>query len=127
MHGHMSAKLSSLHKRLARLEQECAAKARHEELADCNCPGMKSAGSFLAPIFPEALEAELNKTCPVHGFRQLGRIVVMDSGTEESAKLWQLIPSSGSSLDCHCPGARLRGGRRRSSQDSYFCFPISRM
>ena len=66
----MSAKLSSLRKRLATLEQEQADRARREELVDCNCPEMKSSVTFLAPIFPEALEAELNKTCPVHGFRQ---------------------------------------------------------
>jgi hypothetical protein len=87
----MSAKLSSLRKRLATLEQEQADRARLEELADCNCPAMKSAGSFLAPIFPEALEAELNKTCPVHGFRQLGRIVVLNFGNQESAKVSQLV------------------------------------
>ena len=68
-----------------------ADRARLEELVDCNCPEMKSAGSFLAPIFLEALEAELNKMCPVHGFRQLGRIVVMDFGNQESTKVLQLI------------------------------------
>jgi hypothetical protein len=66
----MSAKLSSLRKRLATLEQEQADRARREELVDCNCPALKSATGFLAPIFPKALESELNKTCPVHGFRQ---------------------------------------------------------
>src|ERR1039458_5627752 len=37
----MSAKLSSLRKRLATLEQEQADRVRREELADCNCPEMK--------------------------------------------------------------------------------------
>jgi|ERR1035438_1523863 hypothetical protein len=86
----MSAKLSSLRKRLATLEQEQADRARREELADCNCPEMKSS-EFLSPIFPEALEAQLNKTCPVHGFRRFGRIVVMNFGPEKSAKVLQLI------------------------------------
>jgi hypothetical protein len=87
----MSAKLSSLSKRLAKLEQERAERVKREELEDCNCPGIRSAVPFLAPIFPEALEAELNKTCPVQGFRQLGRIVVMDFGNQESTKVLQLI------------------------------------
>jgi hypothetical protein len=87
----MSAKLSSLRKRLDTLEQQWADRARLEELADCNCPGIKSPGLFLAPIFPEALKAELNKTCPVHGFRQLGRIVMMNFGNQESTKVLQLI------------------------------------
>ena len=55
----MSAKLASLRKRLATLEQEQADRARREELVDCNCSGIKSSVSFLAPIFPEALEAQL--------------------------------------------------------------------
>jgi hypothetical protein len=87
----MPAKLSSLHNRLAKLEQEWAERVKREELADCNCPAMKSSVGFLAPIFPEALEAELNKTCPVHGFRQLGRIVRMNFGNQESTKVLQLI------------------------------------
>jgi len=87
----MPAKFSSPSNRLAKLEREWAERVKREELADCNCPAMKSAGSFLAPIFPEALEAELNKTCPVHGFRQFGRIVVMNFGNQESAKLLQLV------------------------------------
>src|ERR1035438_1770948 len=44
----MSAKLSSLRKRLATLEQEQADRAKVEELANCNCPESKSAMSFLA-------------------------------------------------------------------------------
>jgi len=102
----MSSKLSSLRKRLAKLEQEQADRAKVEELADCNCPEFKS-GGFLA-VFPraigalgapeapgalEALEAEMNETCPVHGLRRLGDITVMDFGTEseDTAKLDQLI------------------------------------
>ena len=94
----MSAKLSSLRKRLATLEQEQADRARREELADCNCPAMKSSVPFLA-VFPEAFEAELNETCPVHGFRRFGAITIIDfvnlDGTESesAAKMHQLITS----------------------------------
>jgi hypothetical protein len=96
----MSAKFSSLRKRLAKLEQEQANRARAEELADCNCPEFKSAMPFLA-ISPEAFQAETNKTCPVHRFRRLGSIssivFVEPNATcggariKESAKLLQLI------------------------------------
>jgi hypothetical protein len=86
----MSAKLSSVRKRLAKLEQEQADRARREELADCNCPELKSAVSFLA-VCPGQFEGEINTKCPVHGFRRFGEIVVMDFGTEESTKLSQLV------------------------------------
>jgi hypothetical protein len=95
----MSAKLSSLRKRLATLEQQRADRARREELADCNCPGMKSTVPFLAPIFPEALEDALNKTCPVHGLRRFGPMVILNfvnpDGTpsETTIKMHQLIRS----------------------------------
>ena len=95
----MSAKLSSLRQRLATLEQEQADRARREELANCTCPEMKSATGFLAPIFPEALEAALNETCPVHGLRRFGPIVILDFGnlagtdSEDTMKMCQLIDS----------------------------------
>jgi hypothetical protein len=102
----MSAKLSSLHKRLARLEQECAAKARREELANCNCPELKSAVSFLA-VCPRKFEEEINTTCPVHGLRRFGKIAIIDfvnlDGTtsEEAIKLQQLIDSHNLRLAQH--------------------------
>jgi hypothetical protein len=91
----MSAKLSSLRKRLDKLEQEQADRARREELADCNCPELKSAVSFLA-VCPRKFEEEINTTCPVHGLRRFGKIVIMDfvnlDGTsgERAIKLHQL-------------------------------------
>jgi hypothetical protein len=94
----MSAKLSSLRKRLVKLEQEHADRVRREELENCNCPELKSDGSFLA-VWPEALEAEMNETCPVHGLRRFGEIVIMDcvkpDGTESenTMKMCQLIDS----------------------------------
>ena len=92
----MSAKLSSLRTRLVKLEQEQAERAQREALADCNCPEIKSAISFLA-LESKQFEAEMNETCPVHGFRRLGElhpmIFVKPNGTvtEDSARLLQLI------------------------------------
>src|ERR1019366_2218229 len=94
----MSAKLSSLRKRLATLEQWQADRVRREELENCNCPELKSDGSFLA-VWPEALEAEMNETCPVHGLRRFGEIVIMDfinldgTSSERAIEIHQLIDS----------------------------------
>jgi hypothetical protein len=96
----MSGRLSSLSGRLAKVEQQQADRARREELADCNCPALKSTLSWLVPIFPEpvaALEAELNRMCPVHGLRRFGAITIVNfvkpDGTNEynTAKMHQLI------------------------------------
>jgi hypothetical protein len=102
----MSAKLSSLRKRLATLEQQWADRARLEELADCNCPGIKSAVSFLA-VCPRKFEEEINTMCPVHGLRRFGKIVIMNfvkpDGTagEWAIKLHQLIESHNLRLAQH--------------------------
>ncbi len=91
----------------AKLEQERADRARRDELADCNCPEMKSPVPFLAPVFPEALEAALNKTCPVHGLRRLGPITIFDfvnldrTESERTTKLRKLIESHGLRLLQH--------------------------
>ena len=88
----MSAKLSSLRKRLATLEQQRADRARREELADCNCPELKSSPGFYIAIHPEALASDLHEMCPVHGLRRFGTITIFDFGnTETTAKLEQLI------------------------------------
>jgi hypothetical protein len=102
----MSAKLSSLRKRLAKLEQEQADRAKVVELANCNCPELKCAVPFLA-VCPAKLEAEMNKTCPVHGLRRFGQIAILDfvnlDGTtsEETIKLEQLIDSHNLRLAQH--------------------------
>lgn len=91
----MSGRLSSLSRRLAKVEQRQADRARREELADCNCPKLKSTVPFLAPFIPEpleSLEAELHEMCPVHGLRRFGTIEIMNFGdTETTAKMEQLI------------------------------------
>ena len=87
----MSGKLSSLSRRVAKLEQQRADRKRGEQLANCIC--CESTMTHEA----EKFEAEMNRTCPVHGFRRLGIIVTMtiieSDGTvaEESVKLRQLV------------------------------------
>jgi hypothetical protein len=94
----MSRNLANLNKRLAKLEQGQSERARSEELENCNCPALKSEVSFLA-VWSEAFEAEMNKTCPVHGLRRFGPIVMLSfanpDGTEseDTMKLAQLIDS----------------------------------
>lgn len=69
-----SRKLMSLHKRLARVEQAVAdiAKRKEEAATTCICTGSTWANS----CYPEEFEAEMNRVCPVHEFRALGRIFV---------------------------------------------------
>jgi hypothetical protein len=88
----MSAKFSSLRKRLDKLEQEQADRARREELADCNCPELKSWPGFHIAIYPKVLESDLHEMCPVHGLRRFGPITIFDfEDAETTAKLEQLI------------------------------------
>lgn len=94
----MSRNLANLYKRLAKLEQECAEIELHEKLRNCNCPEVKSAAPFFFAFGPEQFEADMNQTCPVHGFRRLGKIlpIVFVEPTdktlvEDSVRLSQLI------------------------------------
>jgi len=66
----MSGTLSSLSRRLTKLEQQLADRARRAKLASCNC----SYVTIADPARPEEFEAEMNLPCPAHGFRRLGRI-----------------------------------------------------
>lgn len=91
----MSGKLPGLRKRLARVERTLANIAKGEELANCICLDSRSL-TVAWPHQPEEFEAEMNRTCPVHGFRRLGMIVQVrsvhgDGTVEESAKLDQLL------------------------------------
>jgi hypothetical protein len=87
----MSGKPSGLWKRLAKVEQQLADRARRAELANCHCRGMTMV------FTPEQFEAEMNRTCPAHGFRRLGTILAVGfvkpdkTVTEESAKLMQRV------------------------------------
>jgi hypothetical protein len=57
--------------RLEGLERKLADLVRQEELANCNCQTLTFARSI------ETFEAEMNKNCPAHGFRRLGRIITV--------------------------------------------------
>jgi hypothetical protein len=57
-------------KRLERLEEKYADLARQEALANCICQTHTVA--YSTKIF----EAEMNKTCPAHGFRRLGQLMI---------------------------------------------------
>ena len=59
-------------KRLEKLEQQMAEIARRESAANCNCRTHTLAAAA------EYFAAEMNKTCPVHGFRRLGKIQIME-------------------------------------------------
>ena len=72
----VSEKLSSLRKRMAEVERQTADIARREKLADCNCYPRGKTG--LNPFWsPEQFEAAANLPCPVHGFRRLGKIMIV--------------------------------------------------
>jgi hypothetical protein len=49
-----------------------SAKRKEEEATTCICTGSTLANS----LYPEEFEAEMNRVCPVHEFRQLGHIFV---------------------------------------------------
>ncbi len=66
----MSGTLSSLSRRLTKLEQQLADRAKRANLASCNC----SCITIADPARSEEFEAEMNLPCPAHGFRRLGRI-----------------------------------------------------
>jgi hypothetical protein len=74
----MSGKLPGLRRRLVSVEKALAETAGRENLADCNCKGRGECfGTVAFSNRPEAFEAEMNQTCPVHGFRHLGDVTVM--------------------------------------------------
>jgi hypothetical protein len=73
-------KLPSLRKRLTKLEQTLAKKAKQKELEDCIC---KDGAVFMLGKEDE-FEAEMNVACPVHGFRRLGQIVQIVTVAPES-------------------------------------------
>ncbi len=72
----MSEKLPNLEKRVAEVERQAAELARREKLADCNCypRGKNFPHAFWSP---EQFEDATNLPCPAHGFRRLGRIMIV--------------------------------------------------
>jgi hypothetical protein len=91
----MSGKLSSLSRRLAKVEQRMTDQARRAELANCTCihsPWVTGAITGQS----EKFEAEMSLPCPAHGFRRLGRIMRIrfmdpDGTAEPDPRLDELI------------------------------------
>ena len=74
----MAGKLAGLRRRLEKAEKALAETAEQEELANCICKvGAKSSPTIVQSNEPEKFEAEMNRKCPVHGFRHLGPILVI--------------------------------------------------
>ena len=106
----MSGIRPSLRKRLAKLEQEHADRVRRKRLRDCNCAEEKLAVALSMENI-EDFEAEMNRTCPVHGFRSLGELVAIvfqapsetrgGTPTELSSKLLQLVDTYDLRLEQH--------------------------
>jgi len=69
----MSERLSSLRRRLRKIEQQLAANARRNGLANCNCDETK----FVVVYSDEEREAVRNVRRPAHGCRRIGGIVYM--------------------------------------------------
>ena len=68
---------SSLHKRVAKLEQEHENRMWQEKLKDCNCPSSRNPNStemILMAFGREQYEAAMKVTCPVHGPRRPGDV-----------------------------------------------------
>ncbi len=90
----MSGKLSSLNRRLAKVEQQVAERTKREELANRIC---RTSMPFTIVQDAEQFEVEMNRPCPVHGVRDLGQLLIhtpFNSDTtpsEVSIKLRQLL------------------------------------
>jgi len=67
-------------KRVDKLEQKLADLIRQEALVNCICL------KHLLVWTREKLESEMNKTCPVHGFRRLGTLVRIVSTAGKDAE-----------------------------------------
>jgi len=75
-------------RRLEKLEQKLADLARQEALANCNC--LTRTFAYSTKIF----EAEMNKTCPAHGFRRLGQIYVVKVGDTSRGRTMKIDEKS---------------------------------
>lgn len=74
----MAGKLAGLRRRLEKAEKALAETVEQEKLANCICKlGPRPRPTIAISVEPEKFEAEMNQTCPVHGFRDLGNIIHM--------------------------------------------------
>lgn len=84
---------------MAKVEQQVADKARREKLANCNCfpHDPKRLGAPFVVSDEKKFESEMNLTCPAHGFRRFGQLLVLkfvhSDGTfdEKSVRLGQVV------------------------------------
>jgi hypothetical protein len=73
----MSRTLSNLNTRLAKVEEQVAHLARRQKLANCNCYPDPLGMGMLVVKDAEEFKTEMNLSCPVHGFRRLGKLMVV--------------------------------------------------
>ncbi len=83
----MSGKLTSLGRRLAKVERQLIDEARREGMAGCICSAMTLADADK----PEEFEAEMNEPCPAHGLRRLGMLLQVRQIGSKVAKIDQLL------------------------------------
>jgi hypothetical protein len=79
-------------KRLQRLEKMMAEISKPEPKGQCNCR------EFTWSATAEHFASEMNQTCPVHGFRSLGKLKLVrvtigraDSGEDKSVGLKEVV------------------------------------
>ena len=107
----MSGSLSNLNRRLAKVEQQMADRERQKKLATCNCYPNDPEGLGIPFVVTntEEFEAEMNLTCPAHGFRRLGQLPVLQQMHPD--RPLRTVP--GGAADCVNVGAR----RKRQGPD----------
>jgi hypothetical protein len=88
----MTGRLSSLNRQVDRIEQRLIDTSRRVDLAKCICARITVAD----PEKLDKFEAQMNQTCPVHGFRRLGMIfqvrpIGREGDREKNDKLDHLV------------------------------------
>jgi hypothetical protein len=87
----MAGKLAGLRRRLEKAEKVLAETAEQEKLANCICKvGAKSRPTIVRSDQPEEFEAEMNRKCPVHGFRDLGGPIIVIRLTDHPGERFPL-------------------------------------
>ena len=77
----MKNSISKVERRLVKVEQKLAERARRKLLETCVCTKV----SYFESVEPEKLEKEMNVPCPAHEFRSLGSrfsVLVQPNGPE---------------------------------------------
>jgi hypothetical protein len=75
----MSTRTDSLTRRLSQVERTVAEHAEQERLTACNCRIPPRGVTVLYKNDLENVEKEFSQTCPAHGFRRLGHIILFHS------------------------------------------------